>query len=69
MLSFIANLTAAIGDETERCNHLRNTFGSMPLKHRDCLEFLMFHLDRVAQRDSENLVSYICLRHLSNAEI
>jgi hypothetical protein len=29
----------------------------MPEKHRDCLEFLMFHLDRVAQRQGENLMT------------
>lgn len=29
----------------------------MPQRHRDCLEFLMFHLARVAQREPENLVS------------
>ena len=32
----------------------------MPQSHRDCLEFLMFHLDRVAQRERENLVSTPC---------
>lgn len=31
----------------------------LPERHRDCLEFLMFHLDRVAQRQSENLVSHL----------
>ena len=45
-----------IVDETERCDHLRRTFQSLPEHHRDCLEFLMFHLDRVAQREKENLV-------------
>lgn len=29
----------------------------MPQSHRDCLEFLMFHLQRVAQREPENLMS------------
>ncbi|KAF4865725.1 putative Rho-type GTPase-activating protein 4 [Colletotrichum siamense] len=47
----------AITDKTERCDHLRNVFGSMPERHRDCLEFLMFHLARVAQREPENLMS------------
>jgi hypothetical protein len=36
---------------------LRRTFDSLPERHRDCLEFLMFHLDRVAQRQSENLMT------------
>ncbi|RTE82052.1 hypothetical protein BHE90_003430 [Fusarium euwallaceae] len=47
----------AIVDETERCDHLRKTFASMPQRHRDCLEFLMFHLARVAKREPENLMS------------
>nr|CEG03631.1 unnamed protein product [Fusarium acuminatum CS5907] len=47
----------AIVDETERSDHLRKTFASMPQRHRDCLEFLMFHLARVAQREPENLMS------------
>lgn len=48
----------AVADETERCDHLRKTFASMPQRHRDCLEFLMFHLARVAKREPENLVSH-----------
>ncbi|RDA84133.1 hypothetical protein CP532_0102 [Ophiocordyceps camponoti-leonardi (nom. inval.)] len=47
----------AVVDETERCDHLRRTFASMPQRHRDCLEFLIFHLSRVAQREPENLMS------------
>ncbi|KAK1985778.1 RhoGAP domain-containing protein [Colletotrichum cereale] len=47
----------AITDQTERCDHLRKVFCSMPERHRDCLEFLMFHLARVAQREPENLMS------------
>lgn len=47
----------AVADETERCDHLRKTFSSMPQRHRDCLEFLIFHLSRVAQREPENLMS------------
>lgn len=35
---------------------MRKTFNMLPAKHRDCLEFLMFHLVRVASRQSENLV-------------
>ena len=31
----------------------------MPQQHQDCLEFLMFHLTRVAKREPENLVSLI----------
>ncbi|OAA67725.1 Rho GTPase activator Rga [Akanthomyces lecanii RCEF 1005] len=47
----------AISEEEERCAQLRKTFDSMPQSHRDCLEFLMFHLQRVAQREPENLMS------------
>ncbi|PNY26034.1 Rho-type GTPase-activating protein 4 [Tolypocladium capitatum] len=47
----------AIADEAERCDHLRKAFLSMPQSHSDCLEFLMFHLARVAQREPENLMS------------
>ncbi|KAH6856525.1 hypothetical protein B0I37DRAFT_389751 [Chaetomium sp. MPI-CAGE-AT-0009] len=46
-----------VQDETERCGHLRKTVNMLPPKHRDCLEFLMFHLVRVASRERENLMS------------
>ncbi|KAK4103576.1 RhoGAP-domain-containing protein [Parathielavia hyrcaniae] len=46
-----------IPSETERCTHLRKTINLLPPKHRDCLEFLMFHLVRVASRERENLMS------------
>ena len=52
-----ANRYAAIQNETERCAHMRKTFSMLPPQHRDCLEFLMFHLMRVASRERENLVS------------
>ncbi|TDZ22927.1 putative Rho-type GTPase-activating protein 4 [Colletotrichum orbiculare MAFF 240422] len=47
----------AITNATERCDHLHKVFSTMPQRHRDCLEFLMFHLARVAQREPENLMS------------
>ncbi|KAI4603302.1 Rho-type gtpase-activating protein [Pestalotiopsis sp. 9143b] len=47
----------SITDNDEKCDHLRKTFNMLPQKHRDCLEFLMFHLVRVAQREPENLMS------------
>ncbi|KAK3323524.1 hypothetical protein B0T19DRAFT_463286 [Cercophora scortea] len=46
-----------IQDEAERCAHLSKTVNMLPPKHRDCLEFLMFHLARVASRERENLMS------------
>lgn len=36
----------------------------LPPKHRDCLEFLMFHLARVASRERENLV---CISEPNNS--
>jgi hypothetical protein len=56
-LSTVTDLTIAITNDTDKCDHLRKTFGLLPQKHRDCLEFLMFHLARVAKRERENLVS------------
>ncbi|SPO05898.1 related to GTPase-activating protein beta-chimerin [Cephalotrichum gorgonifer] len=47
----------AIVNDTDRCEHLRQTFATLPQRHQDCLEFLMFHLTRVAQREPENLMS------------
>ncbi|KAL8382647.1 hypothetical protein RB595_006437 [Gaeumannomyces hyphopodioides] len=46
----------AIPNEKERCQHLRATFNMLPERHRQCLEFLMFHLARVAAREAENLM-------------
>lgn len=46
----------AIANEKERCQHLRATFNMLPERHRQCLEFLMFHLARVAAREAENLM-------------
>lgn len=48
----------AFATDEEKCEHLRKTCNALPQKHRDCLEFLMFHLSRVAKRERENLVSY-----------
>ncbi|KAH8681150.1 hypothetical protein BX600DRAFT_376183 [Xylariales sp. PMI_506] len=49
--------TNSITTDEEKCEHLRKTFNTLPQKHRDCLEFLMFHLARVAKRERENLMS------------
>lgn len=46
-----------IADAEERIAHLRKAINTLPQKHRDCLEFLMFHLARVANRERENLMS------------
>ncbi|KAB5540413.1 hypothetical protein GE09DRAFT_1176027 [Coniochaeta sp. 2T2.1] len=47
----------SIAADDERCDHLRKTINMLPPKHRDCLEFLMFHLVRVASRQGENLMN------------
>ncbi|CZR62427.1 related to RGA1-RHO-type GTPase-activating protein for Cdc42p [Phialocephala subalpina] len=47
----------SIEDDRERCGHLRQTFAMLPQRHRDTLDFLMFHLARVAKRESENLMT------------
>ncbi|KAI1003380.1 hypothetical protein K3495_g4824 [Podosphaera aphanis] len=49
--------STSIEDCHERCLHLRDTFSMLPPKHRDCLEFLIFHLSRVAVKEKENLMS------------
>lgn len=46
----------SITNTKERCEHLRMTFNMLPTQHSQCLEFLMFHLARVAARESENLM-------------
>jgi len=51
-------IAIVIPNESDRCAHLRQTVNMLPSKHRDCLEFLMFHLARVASRERENLVCY-----------
>lgn len=53
---FADTLSLVLQSESERCAHLRKTINLLPPKHRDCLEFLMFHLARVASRERENLV-------------
>ena len=46
----------ALVDDEKKVMAMRAAFQSLPLKHRDCLEFLIFHLARVALREKENLV-------------
>jgi len=49
--------SASIENDDERCAHLRVTVNSLPQKHRDTLEFMIFHLARVMARASENLMT------------
>lgn len=63
-----ADRLTAIQNDTERCDHLRKTVNMLPPKHRDCLEFLMFHLARVASRERENLVCVSGTYHVKEAQ-
>ncbi|KAI2611953.1 RhoGAP-domain-containing protein [Hypoxylon sp. NC1633] len=49
--------TSSIQSDEEKCAHLQSVFKQLPQQHRDCLEFLMFHLHRVASRERENLMT------------
>ncbi|KAI1136969.1 RhoGAP-domain-containing protein [Hypoxylon sp. FL0543] len=52
----ILETNSITGDE-EKCAHLQSVIKQLPQQHRDCLEFLMFHLHRVAERERENLMT------------
>ncbi|KAI2617006.1 RhoGAP-domain-containing protein [Hypomontagnella submonticulosa] len=52
----ILETNSITGDE-EKCTHLQSVFNQLPSQHKDCLEFLMFHLHRVASRERENLMT------------
>ncbi|KAI9824396.1 MAG: Rho-type gtpase-activating protein [Thelocarpon impressellum] len=47
----------SILDEEKRALAMRTAVQQLPQKHRDCLEFLVFHLARVATREKENLMT------------
>jgi len=40
-----------------RVEHMRKCLQALPRVHRDVLEFLLFHLARVVERESENLMT------------
>jgi len=42
----------------ERARRMKDVVDALPRCHRDCLEFLVFHLVRVMERDEQNLVSW-----------
>jgi len=42
----------------ERARRMREVVDALPRCHRDCLEFLIFHLVRVMEQDEQNLVSW-----------
>ncbi|CAJ2512890.1 Uu.00g010090.m01.CDS01 [Anthostomella pinea] len=49
--------TNTFTSDEDKCAHLQSTFNQLPPQHKDCLEFLMFHLSRVAGRERENLMT------------
>ncbi|KAI1334826.1 rho GTPase activator Rga [Xylariaceae sp. FL0016] len=49
--------TNTIPTDADKCAHLQDVLNQLPRQHKDCLEFLMFHLSRVASRESENLMT------------
>lgn len=51
----ILEANACMEDE-QKAAGMRAALQTLPEKHRDCLEFLVFHLARVALREKENKV-------------
>jgi hypothetical protein len=48
---------ARIEDREKRAKTMRDALEKLPKAHRDCLEFLIFHLARVTSHERDNLVS------------
>jgi hypothetical protein len=46
-----------VEDVDKRAVAMRDAINALPKSHRDCLEFLVFHLAKVMSHESENLVS------------
>ncbi|KAI9873261.1 MAG: Rho-type gtpase-activating protein [Pleopsidium flavum] len=46
-----------ISDDEKRIASMRNAIQGLPTCHRDCLEFLIFHLARVVERVQDNLMT------------
>ncbi|MCJ1405154.1 Rho-type gtpase-activating protein [Xylographa trunciseda] len=44
-------------DETSRIALMRAAIGDLPFHHRSCLEFLIFHLQRVVTHERQNLMT------------
>lgn len=64
LLEAAATLDDTDGGE-ERARRMREVVDGFPRCHRDCLEFLIFHLVRVMERDEQNLVSRTTCRIVS----
>jgi hypothetical protein len=50
-----------VEDLDKRANQMRDAIDRLPRAHRDCLEFLIFHLARVTSHEKDNLVSLTLL--------
>ena len=49
--------STTINDDFKRIAAMRAAINDLPIRHRDCLEFLVFHLARVVERERENLMT------------
>ena len=49
--------SAAAPSAEERVGAMRAAIAELPQRHRDCLEFLVFHLARVVEHEAQNLMS------------
>ena len=47
----------AASSPKEQIALMREAITGLPTRHRDCLEFLIFHLARVVEREKENLMT------------
>ena len=52
----LLNSTSVI-DDSHRIALMRAAINDLPARHRDCLEFLIFHLARVAEKEKVNLMT------------
>lgn len=46
-----------ITSQAARIENLQKSLGELPRVHQDVLEFLVFHLKRVVEREKENLMT------------
>ncbi len=52
------DFSTGVQDLDRRVQALRAAIDALPRSHHDCLEFLIFHLARVVENESDNLVSF-----------
>jgi hypothetical protein len=51
------NYIIEMEDQENKIRAMVAAFNEIPRAHRDCLQFLVFHLSRVIQHAKDNLVS------------